>query len=95
MKQVEIPVINPWTKDSTKDGIYAPRMFYNCNELSGSMVVSYYAVNLSSFTDFFKDCSTVTGSRFVVNYKKGYRESAELLISTKSENSNVVLGVEV
>lgn len=64
-------------------------MFENCSNLSGNIKISN--PNILSYSNMFKDCSTGSTARFVVNYQSGYIGIAQALVNTKSSNSNVSL----
>lgn len=64
-------------------------MFENCSNLSGNIKISNH--NILSYSNMFKDCSTDSTARFVVNYQSGYIGIAQALVNTKSSNSNVSL----
>ena len=66
-------------------------MFYNCENLSGKITIMNPYVN--SYTEMFVGCSINPTSKFEVNYIGDFTKSiAEKMVSTKSLNSNVVLG---
>ena len=65
-------------------------MFYDCTNLSGSITIMN--PNITEYSNMFINCSTEPGSEFVVKYvDKTTKAIAEAMVSTKSENSNVVL----
>ena len=75
---------------NTSNVVYMDGMFMNCNSLSGSITImrpiTFYYRNM------FIDCSTEPGSEFIVKYiDESTKTTAQNMVNTKSENSNVVL----
>ena len=64
-------------------------MFGHCRSLSGEILIMN--PNVSDYGSMFTNCST-NSSEFIVNYKPNCKNIAEQMISTKSSNSNVILG---
>lgn len=71
----------------------ANAMFKNCAKLTSSITIHTPYINY--FTEIFTGCSTVSGSKFSVNYKSTARQIVNYMLNTKSSNSNVVLGTLV
>lgn len=71
----------------------ANAMFKNCAKLTSSITIHTPYINY--FTEIFTGCSTASGSKFSVNYKSAARQIVNYMLSTKSSNSNVVLGTLV
>ena len=67
-------------------------MFQNCPKLSGQITISN--PNMSNYKGIFYKCSTVYGSKFIVNYKPDCKDIAQNMVATESSNSNVVLGTQ-
>ena len=68
-------------------------MFSGCKSLTSSIVVNN--PDRIQCINMFRDCSTLEGSEFIVYYEEGCLGTAELMIETKSDNSNVYLGINV
>ena len=66
-------------------------MFYDCTNLSGSITIMNSNISSIEYSNMFINCSTEPGSKFVVKYVDKTKAIAEAMVSTKSENSNVVL----
>ena len=70
-------------------------MFYGCNSLSGNITIMN--PNITQYLNYqymFSECSTKSGSKFTVNYSSECETLAKNMVSTKSYNSNVVLGTQ-
>ena len=69
------------------------RTFNNCNKITSNIIIRSNRVSSAYYKDIFTECSTKSGSSFVVNYIESAQGTAEGMVSTKSKNSNVTLGV--
>jgi len=65
-------------------------MFNGCNNLSTTITISN--PNLTGYNSMFTNASTIDGSSIIVNYIDVTSDLVDLLIATKSNNSNVVKG---
>jgi len=68
-------------------------MFNGCNNLSTTITISN--PNLTGYNSMFTNASTIDGSSIIVNYIDVTSDLVDLLIATKSNNSNVVKGTLV
>ena len=64
-------------------------MFVNCYNLSGEITIMN--PNITTYSSMFYDCSTDTNAKFIVKYADGCKDIAQILVNTKSSNSNVFL----
>jgi len=67
-------------------------MFNGCNHLSTTITI--FNPNLTGYTNMFMNASIVEETNVTVNYIDVTSDFVDLLIATKSSNSNVVKGVE-
>ena len=68
-------------------------MFNGCNNLSTTITISN--PNLTGYNSMFTNASTIDGSSIIVNYINGTSDLVDLLIATKSNNSNIAKGTLV
>ena len=68
-------------------------MFNGCNNLSTTITISN--PNLTGYNSMFTNASIVEGTNITVNYIESTSDLVDLLIATKSSNSNVVKGTLV
>ncbi len=68
-------------------------MFNGCNNLSTTITISN--PNLTGYNSMFTNASIVEGTNITVNYIDATSDLVDLLIATKSSNSNVVKGTLV
>ena len=68
-------------------------MFYGCNLLSSSIIIKNTSIKTYSY--MFINCSTDNDSKFIVNYTSSSKYRATNAVNTKSDSSNVYLGINV
>ena len=68
-------------------------MFNGCNHLSTTITI--FNPNLTGYTNMFMNASIVEETNVTVNYIDVTSDLVDLLIATKSNNSNVVKGTLV
>ena len=64
-------------------------MFLYCYNLSGEITIMN--PNITTYSSMFYDCSTDANTKFIVKYVDGCKDIAQILVNTKSSNSNVFL----
>lgn len=67
-------------------------MFGYCIKLNAEIIIKH---KLNNYSNIFKNCSTESGSEFVVNYNNATKDYIDTYIATKSENSNVIKGINI
>lgn len=80
-----------WELTNAKSSVY---MFRNCYNLKEEMtIVNNNMGDPSSYSGMFMNACTAVESYFKVNYTNSINQStAEGMVATKSENSNIILG---
>ena len=68
-------------------------MFNGCSQLTTTITITN--PNLTGYNAMFTDASTIEGTNITVNYIESTSNLVDLLIATKSSNSNVVKGTLV
>ena len=70
------------------------RMFYNCKKLSGTFTIMGITDGYVNF-EIFPNAATEPGSQIIVNYNNNTKNYIDRYINTKSENSNVIKGINI
>ena len=85
---------NNWNLQSAQSSIY---MFRDCEKLQEEItIVNTKMSNADDYTGMFINACTSENSSFKVNYTNSTNQgTAEGMVATKSESSNVELGIQI
>lgn len=85
---------NTWNLQNAESSIY---MYRNCYKLNDELtIINNNMTSQDAYTGMFIDACTAENSSFKVNYSNSINQAtAEGMVSTKSENSNVSVGQQI
>ena len=80
------------TKWDTSNFEYMDRTFYFCEKLNAEITIIH---ELLYYNNIFYNAATEPGCQIIVNYNDATKDYIDTYIATKSENSNVIKGINI
>ena len=77
---------------NTSNVINMDRLFYFCKKLNAEITIMH---ELHSYNNIFSNAAIESGSQIIVNYNNATKDYIDTYIATKSENSNVIKGINI